>query len=152
MKSKITLLFVLVLTLWLNTGYTSLAQINPSENIPEKNLNHTAVIFSVDPRTNEVNEIFLKKGNSEQQLYKLKEDCYRCSFYLGSLEGSYKLRRDRLIPDKTSTLTINTGENLMRGSRYIPGDEYLPGAQFSMAGVKTTVIANQNGKFTVIAN
>lgn len=139
---------------WFLTIVTATAQVNKNRQdiekfIPEKS---TPVIFSVDPRTNKVEDIFIKKTNSEQQLYDLKAECYRCQYYVGRLDGKYKLSSLRLIPEKEAVLTIHTTENLMPGEKFYPGDNFIPGTEFELAGIKTTVVANKNGTFQVKAH
>lgn len=113
---------------------------------------NTELVFSVDPKTNGITEVFLKDTNVEYQLYKLKEDCYRCDFYLGSVEGNLKIRDRKIINSKSSVFTIHTEDNLMPGSVFLPGTEFVPGKEFSLAGIKTTVIANNKGSFVLKAN
>lgn len=112
----------------------------------------TDIIFSVDPRTNKVNNYFIRNSDTELQLYKLKENCYRCNYYLGHLEGGYQLKGSKLIPNKKSVFTIKTTHNLMPGEIFDPGIKFPPGAFFSMAGIKTTVVENQRGIFKVKTN
>ncbi|QCY69421.1 hypothetical protein FHG64_08460 [Antarcticibacterium flavum] len=113
---------------------------------------NTALVYSVDPKTNGINEVFLKEPNVEHQLYKLKEDCYRCEYYLGSVEGTLKIKDSKIVNSRSSVFTINTMENLMPGTDFLPGPEYAPGSRFSLAGIKTTVLANQKGSFVLKAN
>jgi hypothetical protein len=113
---------------------------------------NTPLVFSVDPKTNGVTEMFLKDPDLEHQLYRLKEDCYRCEFYLGSVEGNLKIRERKIINSKNSVFTINTSENLMPGSVFSPGTQYTPGSEFSLAGIKTTVVTNHKGSFVLKAN
>lgn len=138
---------------WFLTLVTATAQVNTSSRdiekfVPEKS---TPVIFSVDPRTNKVEDIYIKKANSEQQLYDLKAECYRCQYYVGRLEGNFKVSSLRLIPAREAVLTINTTENMMPGEKYYPGDDLKPGTEFELAGIKTTVVANKDGTFKVKA-
>jgi hypothetical protein len=143
-----------LLVLCFLTGYTGNSQekepARPMEDfIYQKN---TALVFSVDPKTNGITEVFLKDTNIEHQLYKLKEDCYRCEFYLGSVDGNLKLRDRKIVNSKNSVFTINTSNNLMPGTDFLPGKEYSPGSEFSLAGIKTTVVTNQKGSFILKAN
>lgn len=112
----------------------------------------TDIIFSVDPRTNGVINFYIRNANTELQLYKLKENCYRCNYYLGHLEGEFQIKGSKLIPTKRSVFTIKTTHNLMPGEIFDPGAKFPPGAVFSMAGIKTTVVENQKGSFKVRAN
>lgn len=154
MIRNITQNLILMWAVWFLTSVTATAQVNNNNRdiekfIPEKS---TSVIFSVDPRTNKVEDIFIKKTNSEQQLYDLKAECYRCQYYVGRLEGEYKVSSLRLIPAKEAILTIHTRENLMPGEKFYPGENFLPGTEFELAGIKTTVVANQEGTFKVKAH
>lgn len=111
----------------------------------------TNLIFSVDPKTNGVNGVFLKEPNEEAQLYKLKGDCYRCDFYEGSIEGPFTVTDSRIKPGKEAVLTIYTVHNLMPGKEFDPGP-FPPGSRFSLARTKATVIANQKGSFKLRTN
>lgn len=113
---------------------------------------NTALVFSVDPRTNGVTEVYLKDPDVEQQLYKLKEDCYRCQFYHGNVEGTLKIKDKKIVNSRSSVFTINTTDNLIPGINFFPGTEYTPGAEFSLAGIRTTVVANKKGSFILEAN
>jgi len=111
----------------------------------------TNLIFSVDPRNNGVNGVFLKEPNEEAQLYKLKGDCYRCDFYQGSIEGPFTVTGSRIKPGKKAVLTIYTVHNLMPGKAFEPGP-FPPGSRFSVERTKATVIANQKGNFKLRTN
>ena len=146
---KITLLLLLLLPV---AGFfqnsAAYAQ-NESSGYPESKPDAvlvTGVIFSVDPKDNGVNGVFLKEPNEEAQLYKLKGECYRCDFYEGSIEGPFTVTESRIKPGKKAILTIYTVHNLMPGKEFEPGP-YPPGSRFSLARTKATVIANQKGSF-----
>ncbi|HSI70911.1 MAG TPA: hypothetical protein VK941_11800 [Gillisia sp.] len=146
-------MFVLLVLCFL-TCTTAIAQeeksVRPMEDfVYQKNI---ALVFSVDPKTNGITEVFLKDTDIEHQLYKLKEDCYRCEFYLGSVDGDLKIKDKKIINSKSSVFTIKTTDNLMPGTIYSPGTEYTPGSEFSLAGIKTTVVANKKGSFIVKVN
>lgn len=111
----------------------------------------TDLIFSVDPKYNGVNEVFLKGPDVEAQLYILKGDCYRCEFYEGTIEGAFTVHNFRLTPGRKATLTINTLENLMDDKIFDPG-KYPPGSRFYLGRTKTTVIENLEGSFKVRRN
>ncbi len=111
----------------------------------------TGVIFSVDPKNNGVNGVFIKEPDQEAQLYKLKGDCYRCEFYEGNIEGPFTVTDSRIKPGKKAVLTIYTVNNLMPGKVFEPGP-FPPGSRFSLARTKTTVIANQKGSFKLRTN
>lgn len=150
---KTTQRILAIMAVWFLTIVTATAQSNENSRniekfVPEES---TQVIFSVDPRTNKIEDIYIKKANSEQQLYDLKAECYRCQYYVGRLEGKYKLSSLRLIPAREAVLTIHTKENLMPGEKYKPGDDLIPGTEFELAGIKTTVVANKEGTFQVRA-
>ncbi len=120
------------------------------ENAPDSGL-VTDVIFSVDPKNNGVNGVFIKELDTEAQLYKLKGECYRCEFYLGSIEGAFNIVNSKVKPVKNAIITIYTSQNLMRGKVYEPGP-FPPGSRFNLARTKTTVIEKQNGKFRLRSN
>lgn len=143
--------FILLLTICLLSGLTTTAQSRDRfENNPEFNFHKkTPLVFSVDPKTNNIIEIFLKRENVENQLYQLKADCYRCEYYLGTVEGNIKIRDNKIVKGKKSKFTIHTEDNLMSGLFYFPGNQYQPGTSYILAGMKTRVISNQQGKFIV---
>lgn len=145
-QNLLTMLVVGILLMFPATAQDNAPKKGMEKFLPEKN---TPVIFSVDPQTNEIAEIFIKKSNTEQQLYDLKADCYRCEYYLGSLEGDYKKTSLKLIPAKETLLTVHTNKNLMPGAEYSPGEKFKPGSEFVLAGLKTIVVANKPGTFTV---
>lgn len=111
----------------------------------------TDLIFSVDPKNNGVNEIFLKEPDLEAQLYLLKGECYRCEFYEGTIEGPFTVKDSRIKPGKKATLTINTMDNLMADKIFDPG-QFLPGSEFNLARTNSTVIVNKKGSFKVRTN
>lgn len=111
----------------------------------------TNLIFSVDPKNNGINGVFLKGPDKEAQIYLLKGKCYRCEFYGGTIEGSFKVYDSNITPGKKAILTINTMENLMEAKKFDPGN-FPPGSRFNLARIKTTVIANQPGSFKVRIN
>ncbi len=111
----------------------------------------TDLIFSVDPKNNGINEVFLKEPDVEAQLYKLKGECYRCEFYKGNITGKFAVKNSRIRPGKKTVLTIHTMENLMPGKIFDPG-QFPPGSRFNLARTKTTVIDNQKGSFKVRVN
>ena len=113
---------------------------------PNPEASVTNLIFSVDPRDNSVNGVFLKEPNEEAQLYKLKGECYRCDFYEGSIEGPFTVTDSRIKPGRKAVLTIYTVHNLMPGKEFEPGP-YPPGSRFNLVRTKATVIANQKGSF-----
>ncbi len=140
------------------TGLLSCSTAHSQIRKPERPLEdfefrkNTALVYSVDPRTNGIIDVFLQDTNVEHQLYKLKEDCYRCEYYLGSVEGNLKIKDRKIVNSRGSVFTINTMENLMPGATFLPGLEYAPGTPFSLAGIKTTVVANQKGSFILRSN
>ncbi|QED38621.1 hypothetical protein FK178_13255 [Antarcticibacterium arcticum] len=145
---KITLLLFLLLPaccLFQNSPifaqqYADLNHQNPA--VPAS----TNIIFSVDPKNNGVNEVFIREPDIEAQLYKLKGECYRCEFYSGSIEGPFTTKDSRIRPGKKATLTIHTMQNLMPGKVFDPGP-YPPGSRFGLGRTKATVIENQKGTF-----
>ena len=124
---------------------SSLKEHNP------KSESGTGVIFSVDPKHNGVNGVFLKESNTEAQLYKLKGDCYRCEFYEGNIEGPYSILSSGIKPGKKAVLTIFTVHNLMQGKEFDPGP-FPPGSRFNLVRIKATVIDNQKGSFKLRIN
>jgi hypothetical protein len=68
------------------------------------------------------------------------------------VEGNLKIRDRKIINSKSSVFTINTAQNLMPGIDYSPDTKYTPGTEFSLAGIKTTVMANEKGSFILKAN
>lgn len=146
---KITfLLFLFLLTGCLIQISEVYAQEDPS-SLKEGNEvtpDSASLIFSVDPKNNEVNGIFLKEQDTEAQLYKLKGECYRCEFYQGNIEGPFLVTNSRIKPGKKAVLTIYTLHNLMPGKEFDPGP-FPPGSRFNVARIKTTVIENQKGSF-----
>lgn len=145
---------IVVLVMVLFTGMNVNSQIMKPERPIEDFIfqENTDLVYSVDPKTNGITEVFLKDTDVEHQLYKLKEDCYRCEFYLGSVEGTFKIHNKRIVNSKSSVFIIKTTRNLMPGTDFSPGAQYAPGTEFSLAGIKTTVLANKNGSFILKAN
>lgn len=154
MKTKLLKLCAITTGIYFFTGIFAFAQesqnLNYSQDFNQGKI--TELIFSVDPRTNEVNKIFLKKENPEKQLYELKSNCYRCDFYRGNFDGTLKMRGNRIINSKKGKFTIHTFDNLMPGQHFLPGEKFQPGTKFSLAGIKTTVLTNQKGIFIVESN
>ena len=142
---------ILLLAICFLTVHPTFAQSNKLvANNPEFSYHkNTSLVYSVDPKTNGINRIFLKRENVESQLYELKGDCYRCEYYLGTVEGSIKLAGNKIVKGKNCRFTINTQENLMSGQYYFPGNQYLPGVSYTLAGMNTIVVSNQKGKFIV---
>jgi len=112
----------------------------------------TEVIFSVDPKNNKITDIFIREGSTEQQLYQLKQQCYRCSYYTGNLEGSFNIKRNFIVPRKGTTITIYAGKDLMTEENFNPGPNFKVGSSFPLAGVKTTVISHQQGVMVLKVN
>ncbi len=152
MKKITFLLFLLLPVYCFFQNSVSFAQQNSSLNKPDPSAQTvTNIIFSVDPKNNGINDVFLKDPDIEAQLYILKGECYRCEFYLGTIEGTFSSQGSRLRPGKNATLTINTLENLMPGKVFDPGP-FPPGSRFILARTKTTVIENQHGSFRLKTN
>lgn len=148
-KVNVTIFCIIISCLWfekesLVAQTIAFSQKNNTENSEEK----IEVIFSVDPKNNGINDVFLKEQDMEAQLYKLKATCYRCEFYEGTVEGSFTEKDSRIRPGKQATLTIHTMQNLMPGKVFVPG-KFPPGSRFTMARTKTKVIENQKGSFRV---
>lgn len=143
---KITLLlFLLLPACCLFQNSAIFAQENSAINTQKPAVHTiTKIIFSVDPKNNGVNEVFLREPDIEAQLYKLKGECYRCEFYSGSIDGPFSSKNSRLRPGKKAILTIHTMENLIPGKVFDPGP-YPPGSRFSLGRTKATVIENQKG-------
>ena len=124
---------------------SSLNEYNPSSDLL------TGLIFSVDPKNNGVNGVFLKEQDTEAQLYKLKGDCYRCEFYEGNIEGPFIVTSSGIKPGKKAVLTIHTTHNLMQEKVFDPG-AFPPGSRFNLVRFRATVINNQNGSFKLRIN
>lgn len=113
---------------------------------------NTSLVYSVDPKTNGITEMFLKSENVENQLYELKGNCYRCEYYLGTVEGSLKVKGKKIVKSKNSRFTIHTLDNLMSKQNFFPGTNYLPGDNYTLAGIPARVVFNQKGKFILETN
>ncbi len=153
MKFNIGLFGIITLFLWFEQSAlvaqtVTFVDKNNSENVEER----IEVVFSVDPRKNKITKIYIQEESTEQQLYQLKQDCYRCSYFTGNLYGTFAIRKNYIVPLKGATLTINTGKDLMTAEEFKPGTNFRPGSVFPLAGIKTTVVSNLPGVMVLKGN
>lgn len=153
MKKIILLLFlILPASCFFQNSATFAQQVTSALIDPESEpAKVTELIFSVDPKNNKINEVFLKEPDMEAQLYLLKGECYRCEFYEGTIAGNFRLNKSRIRPGKKATLTIFTMDNLIPGKTFNPG-QFPEGSRFDLGRTRTTVISNQKGSFIVRTN
>lgn len=141
------------LLLWLQRDTLAAQTADFSTNNTTENPGEiTEVVFSVDPRNNKINKIFLQEGSTEQQLYQLKQECYRCRYYTGNLQGTFQIKRNFIIPQKGARITINSGKDIMTAEQFKPGGNFRPGSIFLLAGIKTTVVSNKQNILILSVN